>query len=185
MDPILSGIMATPDHIVVFTRPMFAQQARDQIRHCDPSFHKQVQPIWIRALGVKQIHLGDIQLSVPMALASLMHPRFSDFEGRTRVLRRKSVQVMTVMATPRSRRHATRLAGPPTRSGLSVAQPRSAPPNKPPDRTSNLAVQGSDQKLVHQGCSGKSPPSVDQQTGGHAPSAQTMDAIDIKLGVLR
>jgi hypothetical protein len=177
--------MATPGHIVAFARLMFAQQARDQIRHCDPSFHRQIRPIRIRALGVKQIHLGDIQLSVPMALASLAHPRFSDFEGRTRVLRRKSVQVMTVMATPRSWRHATRLARPPTRSGLSVAQPRPAPPNKPPGRTSNSAVQGSDQKLIHQGCNGKSPPAVDQQTGGHAPAAQTMDAIDIKLGVLR
>jgi hypothetical protein len=177
--------MTTPGQIAAFAKLMFAQQARDQIRHCDPTFYGEIQPIRIRALGVKQIQLGGIQLAVPLALASLAHPRFSGFEGRTRILRRKSVQVMTVMATPRSWRHATTLARPSTRSRLSVVQPQFAPPNKPPDRTSNPAIQGSDQKLIHQGYTGNSPPAVDQQAGGHAPSVQTMDANDIKPGVLR
>ena len=158
--------------------PVFAQQARHQLGHRQPSRKRQLPPLRPDLLVVEQAELDDLRQPSPQTVALAGHRRFPDSGGDDpSVHQNQQHPLPATVASVRSAASANSQALP----GRPSAHVPPGSTDKWLDRTSTPAIQANVPMLSRPRCSEVCRNRPSQQPDEHGPSHQTRDASDKEL----
>ncbi len=95
---ILTVIVPLSHCAQTFGPPMFAQQARYQVRYRRAGLLRQLRPLQLEELSAKQIELNGFRLVCPANAALASHRHLSDSGGRDLSLRQKPARARAALA---------------------------------------------------------------------------------------